>query len=207
MLSLLKKKSEAAAQPAVPAWHPNFRDYDKLPDVKVVRTAFFINGVAIVVLLALAAYFSIHEWQLHILRGQIAEAELQIKQNKRTSDQQVALFKKFQAEAAKIEEVRAFVASKEPVTRTLLRIATTLPENVALNSFDLHEGALVLRLIVRGTPEVAAGYATAYLDQLRADQTLTAFDHARFEFTSQSREGNGRLAVEFTLHLKGAKQR
>ena len=47
MLSLLKKKSDAAA-PAVPAWHPNFRDYEKLPDVKVVRTAFFINAAAIV---------------------------------------------------------------------------------------------------------------------------------------------------------------
>ena len=47
MLSLLKKKSEAAAAPTVPAWHPNFRNYEKLPDLKVVRTAFFVNGAAI----------------------------------------------------------------------------------------------------------------------------------------------------------------
>ena len=29
----------------MPAWHPNFRNYEKLPDIKVVRTAFFVNGV------------------------------------------------------------------------------------------------------------------------------------------------------------------
>ena len=35
-LPFLKKKSEAATMPLLPAWHPNFRNYEKLPDVKQV---------------------------------------------------------------------------------------------------------------------------------------------------------------------------
>ncbi|HUR59026.1 MAG TPA: hypothetical protein VM029_15030, partial [Opitutaceae bacterium] len=82
MLSLLKKKSEAAAAPTVPAWHPNFRNYEKLPDIKVVRTAFFVNGAAIFLALSLVTYFGFKEWQLHVLQGQIAAADKQIAQDK-----------------------------------------------------------------------------------------------------------------------------
>ena len=49
MLSLLKKKPDAAAANLTPAWHPNFRNFERLPDTKVVRTTFFINGGAIAV--------------------------------------------------------------------------------------------------------------------------------------------------------------
>ena len=58
MLSLLKKKKKpdaaASEAPQVPAWHPNFRNYQQLPDIKVVRTAFFVNGAAVFVALGLA---------------------------------------------------------------------------------------------------------------------------------------------------------
>src|SRR3954462_112783 len=100
MLSLLKKKSDAAAAPQVPPWHPNFRNYEKLPDIKVVRTAFFVNVAAITIALAAAIFFGLKEWQLHVLRGQIAVRQGQIDRDKKGSDQAIALFKKFQAEEA-----------------------------------------------------------------------------------------------------------
>lgn len=205
MRSLLKRKSEAAAGPAIPAWHPNFRDYERLPDVKLVRTAFFVNAAAIAVLISLATYFAISEWQLHVLRAQIATRQSEIDRDKKPSDAQVALFRKFETEEKKVAEVDAFVASKPSVSEILMRLARTLPENIACNAIELRENGLTLKLIVRGSPEDAAGYATAYLDQLRADQTLKAFDHDRFEFSSQARDAAaGGLVVEFLLHAKGA---
>jgi hypothetical protein len=202
MLSLLKKKSDAAAGPVVPAWHPNFRDYQKLPDVKVVRTAFFVNGAAILVFVSLAIYFGFREWQLHVLRTQIATAEQLIARDKRPSDQAVAMFGKFKAEEATINEVDGFVKGRPILSSLLLRLGETLPENVAIDAIEVRPIGVALRLTVRGSPEAAAGYATAYLDQLRADQELTAFDHARFEFTNQARNtSTGRLAVEFFLRF------
>src|SRR5207244_3711979 len=98
MLSLLKKKSDAAVAPQMPAWHPNFRNYAKLPDIKVVRTAFFINGVAITITLAAMIYLGIQEWQLRSINNQIADWQRQIDRDKKASDTAVALFKKFQSE-------------------------------------------------------------------------------------------------------------
>ena len=201
MLPFLKKKSEAAAAPLVPAWHPNFRNYEKLPDIKVVRTAFFINGAAISVALALLIYFGAQEWQLHGLNVQLADWQRQIDQNKPGSDRALAIYKKFQAEEAKIAEVDAFVKSKQLVSDLLLHLGQTLPANIAFDGLDLRDTGLVLRLTVRGTSDAALGYATNYLEQLRTDKALALFDE--FSITTSTRNpATGRLAVEMLLRLR-----
>jgi hypothetical protein len=86
----------------------------------------------------------------------------------------------------------------------LLRIGQTLPKNIALDVFDLRETTLVLRGTVRGAPDMASGYASAYVDQMRADTEL-----ARKIDTVELKNLNripttGRLAFEVELKLKGA---
>ena len=202
MLSLLKKKSDASAAPAVPSWHPNFRNFEKLPDTKVVRTAFFINVAAIFVALALGIYFGIKEWQLRGVRLQIAEEQKKIDRDKKPSDQAAVLFKKFQAEEARTLEVDTFIKSKPLISALVLRIGETLPANIAIDNLDMRENGLVIRLSVRGAPETAPGYATAYLEQLRADKQLAIFDEFNFTTTPTLNPGTGRMAVEFLLKLR-----
>jgi hypothetical protein len=207
MLSLLKKKSEAAAAPAVPAWHPNFRNYEKLPDIKVVRTAFFVNVAAITIALAAAIFFGLKEWQLHVLRGQIAVRQGQIDRDKKGSDQAIALFKKFQAEEAKVAEVDAFIKSKPVLSEILVRLGETLPPNIALDSVDLRETGLMIRFSIRGSAEAATGYATSYREQLAADKEMAArFDDVQFTSTPSKNPTTGRVTVEIFMHLKGAKK-
>lgn len=202
MLSLLKKKSNADAPPAVPAWHPNFRNFEKLPDTKVVRTAFFVNGAAITIALALAIYFATKEWQLRALNLQIAEEQKKIDRDKKPSDQYVALFKKFQAEEARVMEVDTFIKSKPLVSALMLRLAETLPPNIALDNVDFRDVGVVLRLSVRGAPETALGLAASYLDQLRADKELALFDEFTFTTSPTLNPATGRMAVELMLKLK-----
>lgn len=209
MLSLLKKKSEAEAAVAPPGWHPNFRNYEKLPDIKVVRTAFFVNGAAVFVALALGIYFGFKEWQLRVVNAQIAEEQRKIDRDKRASDQAVAMFKKFQAEEARVLEVDAFVKSKPIVSTLLLRLGETLPPNIAIDNIDLRGEGLALRLSVRGDAVAASGYATVYLDQLKADKALSDFGEFVFTSTPTRNPTSGRMAVEFMLKFKpppGAKK-
>jgi hypothetical protein len=204
MLSLLKKKSDATAAPAVPNWHPNFRNFEKLPDTKVVRTAFFINGAAITIALALGIYFATKEWQLRSLNLQLADEQKKIDRDKRPSDQAVLLFKKFQAEEARVMEVDTFIKSKPLVSALLLRLGETLPPNLALDNADFRDVGLVLRLSVRGAPETALGLAAAYLDQLRADKELSQFEDFSFTTSPTLNPATGRMAVELMLKLKTA---
>ena len=202
MLSLLKKKSEAAAAPAVPNWHPNFRNFEKLPDTKVVRTAFFINGAAIFIALGLGIFLGMKEWQLRVVKKQVAEETRKIDRDKGPSKQAVDLFKKFQAEEARINEVDTFLKAKPRLLPLVMRLAETLPPSIALDSLDLRDTGLVLRFSVKGQPELATGYATDYLNQLKADKQLAIFDEISFTTTPTLNPGTGKMAVEFMLKLK-----
>ena len=210
MLSRLKKKSEASATPAIATWHPSFRNIERLPDTKVVRTAFFVNAAAITVALGLLTYFGVKEWELRSLKTQITDWQRQIDRDKAGSDKAIALYKKFQTQEARFQEVDTFMKSKPLVSDLIVRLAQTLPANIALDSFELRETGLALRLTVRGAPDAATGYATAYLEQLRTDKQFALFDQAGangFAITNVQRNTtSGRLNVEFFLTLKTGKE-
>lgn len=204
MLSLLQKKSEANV-PLVPAWHPNFRNFERLPDTKVVRTAFFINVFAITVTVVLLLYVARKEWELYALRLQKAEKEQQIARDKPASDQAVALFKKFQAEEAKVNEVDAFLKSKPLISELLLHLGQTLPKNIAIDRFDLRDTGLALAATVRGAPDQASGQASAYIEQLRADKVLAPLFDDITPTSSGRNPQTGRIVIELFLRLKGKK--
>jgi len=204
MLSLLKKKPDAAAANLTPAWHPNFRNFERLPDTKVVRTTFFVNGSAIAVALVLFVYTGNRELNLHGIKSQIEEVEAQIVRDKPASDKAVSLYAKFKAEEAQLNEVDAFIKARPIVSDLLLRIGQTLSTNVALDYFDLRENLLILRGTVRGAPDMASGYASAYVEQLRVDPVLVLkIDDVVLKNLNRI-PVSGRLAIEIELKLKGA---
>ena len=204
MLPFLKKNNEAAG-PATPAWHPNFRDYERLPDIKVVRTSFFINGAALFIAVGVVLVFAIQELNLAALRGQIGELDTQIDADKPASTQAVTKFKLFQEEEKKIGEVDAFLQGGRLVfSDFLLRIGQTLPRNIALSTVDYRETGVTLRAVVRGAPELASGEASAYVEKLRDDgQVGPMFESV--SLTNLSRDPlTGRLVIELFLKFKPA---
>ena len=204
MLSLLKKSD--APPPVQPFWHPDFRSREKLPDIKVVRTTFWINGPAIFVVLAVGLYLGYTEVQLHSLKKQIADTEARIKRDEKPSEQFVAMFEKFKPEETRINEVNTFVKSKPVFSNLLLRLGETLPPNIAIDTIDLRETMLILRVSVRGDPVAASKHAVAYRAQLAADKQLAAlFDDVSSNQPARSPTTN-RMTIEFQLRVKGAKK-
>lgn len=200
MLSLLRKKADASNQ--VPAWHPNFRNYEQLPDTKAVRTTFYTNGGAVLAALVMLVYFGIQEMQLHSVNGQISDWETQINRDREASNRAVAQFKQFQAEEAKIAQVNAFLAVRPVVSDLILHLGQTLPANVAIDSFDLRDTTINVRATVRGAPEMASGYANQYVEQLKVDPVLSQ-TIADVALTNLNRvPSTGRLAIEIVLRLK-----
>jgi hypothetical protein len=210
MPSLLKKKPEADGSSEMPPWHPNLRNFARLPDTKVVRTAFFINGAFAFLAAGLLLWFAYQEYELHNLDRQIADWDRQISRDKKDSDQFIALYGKFQTEQARINEVDAFVKSRPPISQLLMHLGETLPKDIALDAYEQQMTGVVLRGTVRGSPDEASGYASAYLDQLRADPTLNlVFDDFSFAGSGVSRNAAGRISVQLLLHFrtpKGAKK-
>ena len=163
------------------------------------------STVAVTIAAALLIYVGRAEWNLHSLKTQIAEQQAKIDRDKAASDQAIALFKKYQGEEAKLNEVDAFVKSKPAVSKLLLHLGQTLPKNIAYDRFELRANGLVLVATVRGAPTQAAEWASAYIEQLRADKELSLFDE--LQQTSSGRNPQGRITIELFLHLKGTPPR
>jgi len=156
------------------------------------------------VVFLLVAFLGFSEWQVRGLRAQVAFEQLKIDRDKKLSELSVVQFKKFQAEEARAVEVENFIKSKPNFSPLILRLAETLPPNIAIDVFDLRDSGAMIRFSVRGAPETALGYATAYLEKLKLDKQLALFDEFNFTATPSINSGTGRLAVEFSLRLRGS---
>ena len=84
----------------------------------------------------------------------------------------------------------------------ILRLAKTLTKNISIDNIDLRDSGMTLRLSVRGDAAAASGYATAYLEQLRADKQLDQFAEVAFTNTPTRNPATGKMAVEFLLRPK-----
>jgi hypothetical protein len=202
----LTKKSDAAVV-VVPAWHPNLRIVESLPDTKVVRTAFFVNGAAMSVAIALALYLGFQEWKLHEVNKQIAYWQQQIDTKRKESADDVALYLAFKQQEAKTNEVAAFVASRPLLSEIILRLGQITPKKIALDGLDFRDSGFAIRATVKGAPDRAATDASAYEKQLRTDKELGPLFNDVNLLTMRRNPTTGRLVLEiFCEYKKGAKK-
>jgi hypothetical protein len=201
----LKKKSDANAV-VVPAWHPNLRISTNLPDTKVVRTAFFINGAAVLVAISLALYLGVQEWKLHEVNKQIADWQRQIDRDSKQSADAVSLYQDFKAEEAKTTEVSDFVTSKPILSSIILRLGEITPKKIAFDSLDFKEAGFNIRATIKGAPDRASGDASAYEKQLRADKVLGPMCSEVDLLTMKKNPTSGRLVIEIYCEYKKGKK-
>ena len=186
----------------MPAWHPNFRNAEMLPDTKAVRTTFFINGVAILVVLALGIYLFESEAGLRGLRDQTASWQQQIDNEKAGSEKAVAQFKKFQEEEKKLLELKEFQSGKIVGSELLMQLGESLPPRIALTMVDYHGGNIVLRGTISGSPDEASGDASSYLDILGKYPAFAGkFDDISLTGISRNPSTSG-ISFEILIKLK-----
>ncbi len=205
MLSLTKKSED---QPDVePLWHFNFRNFERLPDTKVVRTTFFVNTAAIAIALALLIWTGYREFRIHTLNDQITEAQQQIDSNTKQNKEALRLTQIFIAEEKKLIEAQNFIRAQISPTEFITVIGQTLPkeisiENAEIRLADLRNQVFVLRGFVAGTRDQASGSASSYVDALRANARLSGiFDPITLEKLNPDTT-SGFLLFEISLKLK-----
>jgi Tfp pilus assembly protein PilN len=169
-MQFLRRKSDQAQAGQVDAWHPNFRNRERLPDTKVVRTFFFINATAIAVALGLILLLVSQEYAIKDLHQRIASAQGQIAANQKGASEAVLLKGKFAAEEKKIHELDAFLKQRLVVSQFMLHLGSTLPPNLVIDSVDIRDAGVTLRGTAAGAnPVEASGRTSAYVDLLHRD--------------------------------------
>ena len=150
-------------------WHPNFRIAEALPDLKVVRTDFFVNAIFLSLAAVAVFFLAIREYKAFSLKSEIATWEEKIEVSRAENLAYLRLSKAFKDEKAKFEEVRDFVETDLRVTEFLENLSPTIPEGLDLESMAFGEERVVIRGTILGNSETASITLSNYLDVLRGN--------------------------------------
>jgi hypothetical protein len=209
MLSLSKKSD---AQPvAAPLWHTNFRNFERLPDTKVVRTTFFINTAAIALAAGMLLWVGSRELNNRSVREQVAEAQRQIDSNKAQNAEAIRLSRVFAEEQKKLADAVGFMKTPISALEFINLIGETMPKEIIIDFLETREGdpkntIFQLRGRVAGSPETASGLASSYVDMLRAHPRLGAvFEPITLNRIDRNTNGNY-MTFDISLTLKPEKK-
>jgi hypothetical protein len=207
MPSFYKKKSEKANALQAQAWHTNFRNFAVLPDTKLVRTSFFVNGLLVFVAVGLVLAFAYQEYRLSDLRSQTSVWQKQNDHNRTASNQAVALYKKFQTEERKINELNTFVKGQRlNFSDFIIRLSQTKPLGIVFVSIEYRETGATIKCYAQGVSEQATGAASAYEKQLKEDPEINSRFHSISMTNNITRDTQaGRLFFEILLNFSQAK--
>lgn len=202
-MQLLKVTKKSGGGTGFEPWHPNFRNTNELPDIKTVRTKFFVNAGCIVLAIAVVLFCLYTEYRLRGLNREIDNWQQQIDRDSKASRATIADYKKFKAQEARTTELLAFQAGERlTLSDFVVTIGQTLPENIVLTDINLREDDVVLRGVVKGPAELASGTASGYEKQLRDSGEMSERFNSISLSTLSRDASTGFLNFELVLKFK-----
>ncbi len=172
-----KAASKVSAEgPHQPAWRPDFRDVAALPDLKTVRTSFFLNMSATAIAVAVLLFTVHREWKAASLKRTLADVEARTAEAGPASKSAISEFVAFQAEQKKFEEAQKLISGNFRLSDFFLRLGDTLPPNIFLNRVELRSmsSGVMIGGSVNGLDIAANTAVSEYEKSLRADVQLVA---------------------------------
>ena len=133
----MKNPIKKSKVPAQSPWHQDFRNPDTLPDIKVIRTRFFVNFVAIVIPLFVSVIWIQSEISLSSLKSSIAELEVEKSSMESSNSELVELSREFLQESAKIESLDTYYYNLFPLSDYLVTLSDQVGEDMVVSSLEL----------------------------------------------------------------------
>jgi ABC-type uncharacterized transport system permease subunit len=203
-MQFLRRRSDQSQTRLVDAWHPNFRNRDRLPDTKVVRTFFFVNITAVTVVLGLILCFWYQEYRIKEMNRQLASWQAEIAKKQKSATEAVALSKKFAEEEKKVRELDTFLQQPLVLSQFLVHLGKSLPVDMVIDSVEIRETGADLRGAAAGSPVEAAGRTTAYVELLQQDNYFKGlFETKDIREDVKRDQSTGRVTFEVSMRLKG----
>ena len=119
-----------------PAWHPNFRNVDALPDIKVIRTDFVINWGVVLVAVALLMFFLRNEFSALSVGRNIKDFETKISENDTINNNNLKLSGEFGTLSKEVTEVEAFMDVPIKPSAFLLNFTKIKPKEMLLQTIS-----------------------------------------------------------------------
>lgn len=168
MIKLSKKSSASHSYD----WRPNFRNYDELPDIRAVRTQFFVPILAIAIASTLVVYILFQEYKAKNISENIQMLEEDIGTYEARHDEKVKLNSEFMGIAKTMEEVVEFESGELVASDFILAVSSLLLDGMYLDRIDFMGDRAVVEGSVLVPAEQASRLVNSYMKSIEEADAL-----------------------------------
>lgn len=120
-------------------WHPDFCIQATLPDVKVIRTGFLVNFIALTCPLLLGGLIAFNWLEALSIQEQIEDRKQTIQTKGRENAENVKMSKQFDVASAKLTDINNFLTRNLDELAVVVAIAESRPKEIALSKISYLE--------------------------------------------------------------------
>lgn len=166
------------------SWRPDFRDTNALPDVKTVRTSFFISALALSLAVMSIMRLAFHEYSIISAQEKIESVNAEVAARQDVHAKAIGMNRNFIEKVRLIDEINEFESGQMIASDMLVYVGKNLMPNMSLSSVEFDERKTVLQGYLVANEETDF-ILKQYMERLKK---LDVFSERYDEFTQVSVE-------------------
>ncbi len=166
-----KKWDKKAEVEAELNWRPDFRDRQSLPDIRTVRTTFFITAIAVTIAVMSVMHVGFQEYNIYSLGKKIEEGKAEISSRQDLHVKAIGMKNLFLAEEKRIDEINTFEERQLAASDLILDSGKSLSPGMSLLSIEYIDEKAVFQGFVLASEE-ADSLLKDYIEKLRNVDSL-----------------------------------
>ncbi|MBN12166.1 MAG: hypothetical protein CMI17_04070 [Opitutaceae bacterium] len=152
-------------------WRPDFRDRQSLPDIRTVRTTFFITAIAVTIAVMSVMHVGFQEYNIYSLGKKIEEGKAEISSRQDLHVKAIGMKNLFLAEEKRIDEINTFEERQLAASDLILDSGKSLSPGMSLLSIEYIDEKAVFQGFVLASEE-ADSLLKDYIEKLRNVDSL-----------------------------------
>lgn len=197
------KKRSKNAELAELSWRPDFRDADSLPDIKTVRTSFFVSALALSLAIISLMQVGFQEYSIFSAKSKVDVVTAEIASRQGVHAKAIGMNNQFIEKSRRIDEIDTFEGDQMIASDLLLDVGANLLPGMALLSVEFNEDKTVFHGLVDASQETDS-LLKQYMEKL---QTIELLADRYDEFTQVSVERQaGSNQIRFHLEASRSQE-
>jgi len=154
------------------SWCPDFRDASSLPDVKTVRTSFFVSALALSLAVMSVMRLGFHEYSIISAQEKIEAVNTEIAARQGVHAKAIGMNNNFIEKVRRIDEVNEFESDQMVASDMLVYVGKSLMPDMSLSSVEFGESKTVLHGFVVANEETDS-LLKQYMERLKEIELLS----------------------------------
>ncbi len=196
MISFKKRQQSSGSYD----WRPNFRDYESLPDIRAVRTQFFLPTALVALALAFVGYLASREYRAVYLKSEISTIEAEISQHDVNHAEKVSQNAEFMSFERSLDEISAFLDDQLVGSDFLLAVSSRIMSGMYLTRVEYAPELVTIEGNLEVPAEEASRIVDGFLKALQEGDVVQG-KLTEYKLTSLERDATSRL-IRFRIQVE-----